>query len=66
MTDHTIAVIAGKTGRTPGEARSALEAMSPQNRLFQPAEVATAALFLCSPGSEGINGQTITIAGGEL
>jgi hypothetical protein len=28
--------------------------------------VTAAALFLCGQGSEGINGQTITIAGGEV
>lgn len=66
MTDHSVQVIAEKTGRTLAEARAALEAMNPQNRLIQPAEVTAAALWLCGPGSEGINGQAITIAGGEL
>jgi len=28
--------------------------------------VTAAALFLCGAGSDGINGQSITIAGGEL
>ena len=28
-------------------------------------EVAAAALWLCAPGSEGVNGQTIAIDGGE-
>lgn len=66
MTDHSVQVIAEKTGKSLTEARAALEGLNPQNRLFQPAEVTAAALFLCGPGSEGINGQTITIAGGEL
>lgn len=66
MTDHSVQVIAEKTGKTLTEARAALEGLNPQNRLFQPAEVTAAALFLCGAGSEGINGQTITIAGGEL
>ena len=66
MTDHSIAVIAEKTGRSLPEAKAALEAMNPQNRLIQPSEVTAAALWLCGPGSEGINGQAITIAGGEL
>lgn len=34
-------------------------------RLIAPDEVATAALFLCLPGSESINGQCIEIAGGQ-
>lgn len=65
MTRHSIDVIAKKTGRSLADARSALEAMSPQNRLFRPDEVASAALWLCSPGAEGVNGQGITISGGE-
>lgn len=66
MTDHSVQVIAEKTGRTLLEARAALEGMNPQNRLIEPAEVTATALWLCGPGSEGINGQAITIAGGEL
>ena len=66
MTDHSVQVIAEKTGKTLAEARAALEGLNPQNRLFQPAEVTAAALFLSGAGSEGINGQTITIAGGEV
>jgi NAD(P)-dependent dehydrogenase (short-subunit alcohol dehydrogenase family) len=65
MTGRSIQVIAERTGRSPAEARAALEALSPQNRLYRPDEVTAAALFLCGPGSEGINGQSITIAGGE-
>ncbi|MEY4698520.1 MAG: hypothetical protein RIT14_2948 [Pseudomonadota bacterium] len=66
MTDHSIKVIAEKTGRSLAEARAALEGLSPQNRLYRPDEVTAAALFLCGAGSDGINGQSITIAGGEL
>jgi NAD(P)-dependent dehydrogenase (short-subunit alcohol dehydrogenase family) len=66
MTDHSICVIAEKTGRSLAEARAALEGLSPQNRLYRPDEVTAAALFLCGPGSDGINGQAITISGGEV
>ncbi len=66
MTDRSVAVISEKTGRTLAEARAALAAMSPQGRLIQPAEVTAAALWLCGPGSEGINGQAIAISGGEV
>jgi NAD(P)-dependent dehydrogenase (short-subunit alcohol dehydrogenase family) len=65
MTDRSVAVIAEKTGRTPAEARAALEGMNPQNRLISPAEVTAAALWLCAPGAEGVNGQAIAISGGE-
>jgi 3-hydroxybutyrate dehydrogenase len=66
MTEHSIDVIADKTGRSRAEAKAALEAMNPQNRLIQPSEVTSTALWLCCAGSEGINGQALTIAGGEL
>jgi len=66
MTENSIQVIAEKTGKTLAEARAALEGLSPQNRLFQPSEVAAMALFLCGPGSDGITGQALTIAGGEI
>ena len=66
MTDHSVAVIVRKTGKTPEQARAALAAMNPQNRLIRPAEVTAAALWLCGPGSDGINGQAIAIARGEV
>lgn len=66
MTDHSIDIIAAKTGRSLTEARAALEGLSPQNRLYQPAEVTAAALYLCGPGSEGINGVALPITGGEV
>ena len=65
MTDHSIQVIAEKTGRTLSEARAAREGMSPQNRLYRPDEVTAAALWLCGPGTDGVNGQAISISGGE-
>lgn len=66
MTEQTIAVIRDKTGRTAEEARTALEGMNPQGRLIQPSEVTAAALWLCGPGSEGVNGQAVAISGGEV
>lgn len=66
MTADSIRVISEKTGRSAEAARAALESLSPQNRLYRPDEVTAAALYLCGPGSDGINGQAITIAGGEV
>lgn len=66
MTQHSIRIISERTGRTPEQARAALEGLSPQNRLYRPDEVTAAALYLCGQGSDGINGQAITIAGGEV
>ncbi len=66
MTDHSVQVIADKTGRSMDQARAALEALSPQNRLYQPSEVTAAALYLASDAAAGVNGTCLTIAGGEV
>jgi 3-hydroxybutyrate dehydrogenase len=66
MTERTLANIVETTGRSHAEALDALIGTNPQRRLIEPAEVTAAALWLCGPGSEGINGQAIAIAGGEL
>ena len=65
MTVESIRIISEKTGRSLDEARAALEGLSPQNRLYRPDEVTSAALWLCGPGSDGVTGQAITISGGE-
>ena len=66
MTDKSVQNIVDKTGMSPEDARKSLEKMSPQRRLIQPSEVSAAAMWLCGPGSEGITGQAIAIAGGEV
>ena len=65
MTERSIANITAKTGRSVQDARAALAANNPQHRLIAPGEVTTTALWLCAPGSEGVNGQAIAISGGE-
>jgi NAD(P)-dependent dehydrogenase (short-subunit alcohol dehydrogenase family) len=65
MTVESVRIISEKTGRSLEQARAALEGLSPQNRLYRPDEVTSAALWLCGPGSDGVNGQAITISGGE-
>ena len=66
MTERTIANIVDATGRSESDAIEALLQFNPQRRLIEPPEVTAAALWLCAPGSESINGQAIAIAGGEL
>ncbi len=66
MTDHSVEVIAAKTGKSVAEARAVLAAMNPQGRLIAPGEVTAMALWLCAPGSEGVNGQALAISGGEI
>ena len=66
MTDQSIRIISEKTGRSTSQAKAALEGLNPQGRLFAPSEVTAAALYLCSEGAQGVNGQSIVIAGGEV
>jgi 3-hydroxybutyrate dehydrogenase len=66
MTERSIANIMEKTGKPRDAALAALTRTNPQGRLIAPAEVTAAALWLCAPGSDGVNGQAIAIAGGEV
>ena len=65
MSDRSIDNIIAKTGKSREDATGALAEMSPLGRLITPQEVSTAALWLCGPGSDAVNGQTIAINGGE-
>ena len=66
MLVEAIEKIVQKTGKTAEQARQTLASKNPQQRLVQPEEVARAVLWLCSSGSDAINGQAIAIDGGEL
>lgn len=61
-----VATIVAKTGRTPEQARAELAKGNPQGRLIQPQEVADAVRWLCSPGASAINGQAVSVSGGEV
>jgi NAD(P)-dependent dehydrogenase (short-subunit alcohol dehydrogenase family) len=65
IVNQAVENIVAKTGQTPDQARQALAARNPMQRLVQPSEVAHAVTWLCLPGSESINGQAIAIDGGE-
>jgi 3-hydroxybutyrate dehydrogenase len=66
MTERSLATIMAKTGKDRAAALAVLTASNPQGRLIQPSEVTAAALWLCGPGSDAINGQAIAISGGEI
>ena len=57
--------IVAKTGQSEDQARAALAARNPQQCLVQPRQVAHSVLWLCTPGSDALNGQSIAIDGGE-
>jgi NAD(P)-dependent dehydrogenase (short-subunit alcohol dehydrogenase family) len=63
---NAVATIRAKTGRSESEALAALIATNPQRRLIEPEEVAHAVLWLCRPGADSINGQSIILSGGEV
>jgi 3-hydroxybutyrate dehydrogenase len=62
----SIARVVEKTGRPEAEALGEFTRQNPQGRLIEPKEVAAAVVFLCSAAASGINGATLTVAGGEL
>lgn len=64
MTEATVQGIVDKTGRTPQEARAALEAKQPINRLITVDEVVEAVLTCVRNG--GMTGQGINVDGGGL
>ena len=66
MTTRGIENIVARTGISDQEARTALEMMSPQNRMVTPEEVAALALLLASDEGRGINGQAINVDGGTV
>jgi NAD(P)-dependent dehydrogenase (short-subunit alcohol dehydrogenase family) len=66
LTDRSINNIVQRTGRSRQDAEASLAAASPLGRLLDPEEVATAILFLASPGAAAINGQALVIDGGGV
>jgi NAD(P)-dependent dehydrogenase (short-subunit alcohol dehydrogenase family) len=53
-------------GKTREEARQMVVRVLPRGAMIQPAEVANAVGWLCSPGASAITGQAIVVAGGEV
>jgi len=62
----SIAHIVASTGRTEEQARAELAKSNPQGRIVQPQEVADAVRWLCSAAAGAINGQSISVSGGEV
>ena len=65
MLRRTVEGIMGKTGRSRAEAEAPLLAHNPQARFVDPAEVADAVAWLAGDAARSINGQAISVSGGE-
>jgi 3-hydroxybutyrate dehydrogenase len=66
LVDTAVARINAKTGRTREEIVGELIREMPQKRLIEPREVAEVVRFLCRPDAQGMTGQAIAVAGGEV
>ncbi len=64
--EQSIKTVAGKTGRSAGEAEAEFARANPQGRLIEPDEVAAAVSWLVSDEAASITGQAIAVAGGEV
>ena len=66
MARSAIDQIEANTDRDATAARQSLEGMSPQRRLFQTDEILHSVRFLIGEGARGVNGQSITVDGGQV
>lgn len=58
--------ISERAGISVDAARDIMVNTNAHKRLIAPEEIAAAALWLCGPGSDSVNGQAIEIAGGQI
>ena len=66
MTKRTIENITKLTNLSDEDAIQNLVSSNPQERLIQPSEVAETISWICKETSNSINGQSISISGGEI
>ncbi len=66
IVEEQVALISARSGLSRDEALAALLRDNRHRRIIEPEEVAEAALWLCGPNSESLNGQAIPIAGGQI
>jgi NAD(P)-dependent dehydrogenase (short-subunit alcohol dehydrogenase family) len=62
----SVANVVGKTGRSEADALAEFAGVNPQRRIVQPSEVADAVRWLCGEGAASVNGQSISVSGGEV
>ena len=62
----SVANLMAKTGRSAEDALAEFVAGNPQQRVVRPEEVADAVRWLCGDAASAINGQSISVSGGEV
>ncbi|WP_422027367.1 SDR family NAD(P)-dependent oxidoreductase [Roseovarius sp.] len=62
---RNVETIRDRAGISEEEARKIMVHTNRHKRLIEPEEVSAAVMWLCGPGSQSINGQTIEIMGGQ-
>ena len=63
---RNVEAISTRAGISEDKALAMMTGTNRHGRLIHPDEVAQAALWLCGPGSDSVNGQSIEIAGGQM
>jgi NAD(P)-dependent dehydrogenase (short-subunit alcohol dehydrogenase family) len=66
LLNDSIANVVAATGRDAEAARAEFVRYNPQGRLVRPDEVADAVAWLCSAAAGSVNGQSLSISGGEV
>jgi NAD(P)-dependent dehydrogenase (short-subunit alcohol dehydrogenase family) len=66
LLNDSIANVVAATGRDAEAARAEFMRHNPQGRLVRPDEVADAVAWLCSTAAGSVNGQSLSISGGEV
>lgn len=66
LLQHAIQNIVDKTGRDEEEVRQELADRNPQHRFLDAEEIAAMCVFLASEEARGVNGQALSVCGGEL
>jgi NAD(P)-dependent dehydrogenase (short-subunit alcohol dehydrogenase family) len=66
LTQKNALLLAEKTHKPVEDAVEMLKRASPQNRLIDPAEVASLAVMLAGEAAKGITGQAINVDGGAV
>lgn len=66
IVDQNVRRISARAGIDADAARAIMVNTNPHKRLIAPDEIGSAALWLCAPGSQSVNGQAIEIAGGQM